>query len=174
MEDTYAEIGTAENKQTHIVKEKGTIVWESIVEGETKVFSLSDVYYIPEFSNLISVGQLRAKGARVAFHDEGADLITKDGVVFAKAMDYKRNLYKMEAAVVYLDQANGVIPREEDTVMTWHRRLGHVSARYLDELRKKDIIQCSKELSNRHVSRAQRGRNHESLLPIQPTSPLLP
>lgn len=142
IRSTYAQIGTAENKNVHVVREMGTIAWESEVDGIKRVFSLSDVYYIPDFCNLISVGQLRTKGGKVTFTEKGADLIASNGVTFAHALDYKRNLYRMDAKVIHLDQANAVSRGTSgaDKAMIWHRRLGHASAGYLDTLRQHGII----------------------------------
>ncbi len=56
LEPTYALIGTAEKGRSSVVTQMGTIVWKSMVEGKPKTFSLSGVYYIPRFSNLISIG----------------------------------------------------------------------------------------------------------------------
>lgn len=128
----------------HKVTKKGTICFASEVEGVKRAFSLTDVNYIPNFSNLLSVGALKEKGVKIDFSGKGFTLTSTKGTVFAKGSDHPTNLFKLDAEVVIGNlggQVNAAtMESKTKQVLLWHRRLCHGSVPYLQALVEKNVI----------------------------------
>ncbi len=129
----YAVVSTADKSNPTVeVKEIGSITFTSKIEGKEVTFSLSDVYYIPSFCNLILVGQLLQKQCSVAIGWQGLTLSTQDKGIFARGVIHKKNLFKLDAIPMkWNDEINLVLADKTEVAKLWHRRLGHISESYL-------------------------------------------
>ncbi len=138
----YAVVSTADKTNpTAEVREIGTILFSSQINGKEVTFSLSDVYYIPDFCNLVSVGQLLQKEVKIVIGWQGLTLATDKMGVFARGKTYKKNLFKLDAtAIRNEDTANTVQTDKRALASLWHRRLGHVSEQYLVTCINKGVI----------------------------------
>ncbi len=117
------------------VGQGGTICFSSdLGGGKRSTFSLSNVYYIPGFCNLISLGQLHEKDVSVEFTKGGFTMITA-GQIIAKGSNYPKNLFKLDVDVIQGGiKAAASVGTKAEEAMVWHRRLGHPSVTYMNSL----------------------------------------
>lgn len=102
---------------------------------------LRDVKHAPSVRlNLISIGKLDDDGYGNNFVD-GKWKISKGSLVLAKGTKLKENLYLLQASIL-VDSVNVV--KKQCSPELWHKRLSHISAKGLDVLVKKNILQGAK------------------------------
>lgn len=127
----------AAGHEKHKVNKRGTICFTSDINGRKTTFALTDVQYIPGFSNLLSLGVFKRKGVKIELNDAGFTLSEK-GRIFAKGSDYPTNLFKLDAEVVKASagkvSADELTKEKIDYVKLLHRRLCHPSTQYMKYL----------------------------------------
>lgn len=92
------------------------------------VRELTEVRYVPQLKNLISVGALESKGLKKTMKNDILK-ITKRFMVVMKGVR-ERNLYYLKGSTVTCVLA-GSIGSNDDTSRLWHMRLGHVNEKSL-------------------------------------------
>jgi len=95
--------------------------------------------------NLLSVGQLDNLGCKI--HTEGGILkVVRGNLVVMKAEKIMANLYVLMAYTLQESNATLASMNQEEAVMMWHRRLGHMSERGLQILAERDLLLGLKEV----------------------------
>ena len=91
--------------------------------GDRRKITLNDVYYyVPELeSNLISVGKLVNKGAKVTFDKIRGCVVECDGIL-ATVSEEKYGLYQLKSS---MKRSMKVVHHTKDCIHSWHRKLGH-------------------------------------------------
>ncbi|DAZ94919.1 TPA: LOW QUALITY PROTEIN: hypothetical protein N0F65_003089 [Lagenidium giganteum] len=110
-----------------------------ILDNGSKI-QLRDVYVVPELAkNLVSVSKMLAQGAMVFFDDEGAKITRsgKPGEVIATAT-WQNGLCFLNGKTIEMAAAN-VVAKENDTLIDWHKRLGHVHTDAIAMLENHDL-----------------------------------
>lgn len=142
LEDFEGPTVESAGHQKHKAMKQGTICFKAEVNGKQTSFALTNVQYIPGFSNLISLGALKSKGVSIEFMESGFRM-SSNGKTFATGSDHPKNLFKLDAEVVIGNELkeNGgrnvkalALTRKEDQIMLWHRRLCHASIHYIQAL----------------------------------------
>jgi hypothetical protein len=121
----------------------GEIRLRSRVGEVERYFTISEVYHIPGFANLISIGQLGNKGVETRFPKR--ELTSKkhcqfirNGQIFMEGREVSKNLYMLDVT-----DSGRAGTREEDAALTAsgvdkielvHRRLGHASISAMEKL----------------------------------------
>ena len=125
----------------------GNLIVTTTVNGVTRTFQISDVYYIPNFANLISIGQLTHRGVNVNFTATGCTF-RKDGTTLIEGVIFRKNLYKLKIDDIQASQSTegaGLSAEGVDAVETLHRRLGHASVTAMRRLVTDGILPPLKE-----------------------------
>jgi len=116
----------------------GTVVLNVIVHGKTRKIELENVLFIPSMGfNLMSVGMMEERGAKVSF--EGGNVIIKMSDKVAACGTRKSGLYHLEKAPL----SDIAAP---NSLQLWHGRLGHVNMAGVKwMIKNKDIggLKCS-------------------------------
>ncbi|CAL9233575.1 unnamed protein product [Arabidopsis halleri] len=142
--DTYCEI-------TAIGKLK-------IVNYDNSVVILTKVRYSATTKrNLISLGQLESQGCWFQGKDSRLRVFYNDKE--ALAGDYKDTLYILDGKPV-VEQANTAV-KDEDKTMLWHSRLGHLNAKSLQLLAKKELIKAEEFSELRDCEHCVLGKFHK-------------
>lgn len=100
-------------------------------DGIAKKITLTQVLYVPDLDmNLVSVGQLVAKGARVIFDQSGCTIAREDRVA---AVAVQRNgLYHLR--MVERSNAMKVECCEKECIHDWYKKLGHRDFQAIQDL----------------------------------------
>lgn len=99
---------------------------------------LTEVRFIPELKrNLISLGLLDQNGYTYKCED-GILKICRGSMVVMKGIR-ENGLYVLQGSTV-IGIASPVISNDSNSAQTWHKRLGHVSERGLQELQKQGLL----------------------------------
>lgn len=110
----------------------GDLPVSTLVGGKEIRLTLSDVYYIPGFTKLLSIGQLAKKGVEVQFGSKCQ--LKLNGEVVMEGETYLKNLWRVDLKPAQVARKEG--RRETEMAMavdhrlvvkTLHRRLGHPS-----------------------------------------------
>lgn len=106
-------------------------------DGSHKI--ITEVRYIPQLKrNLISLGILESKGYWFRSRN-GVLHVLKDNNVAMKGVRHQ-SMYHLDAVTV----VGEVGLSTDDEAVLWHKRLGHVGERGLNELLKQEILKHSK------------------------------
>ena len=156
IDNAYVE--DASGKVTKVMG-KGSIKFE---EGDG-AYIFGDVYHLPGFANLISLGQLTKKGITIAFIPGelgscGNIELSKDGVSFTVGSEWGNNIWKLGGKVVrngYIDYntedvesmqnsdivvANAIKVSNTELAMKKHQELGHTSFQYMKSMVKDGLL----------------------------------
>ncbi|KAL2251361.1 UNVERIFIED_CONTAM: Retrovirus-related Pol polyprotein from transposon TNT 1-94 [Sesamum indicum] len=125
--------------------------------------TLKNVRYVPEFShNLISCAALEEDGLEGRW-GKGLMKIMKGSLVVSKA-ERKRNLYICTVSYDYLAASVS----ECDSTTLWHKRLGHISQKGLDFLKKGGILSENIEKLD-FCDDCVLGKHHKMHFPASPS-----
>ena len=112
---------------------RGTIVLESVYDGQKYTLTLRDVLYIPgNKNNLISLGRWEAAGGKYIRHDGKLTLTAKSRSHIAQGPRIANNLYKLRFTLkrpvqVENKRTNHIFTTQEmPSWETWHRHFGHI------------------------------------------------
>ena len=141
---------------------------------------IHDVYFIPNFPNLISIGQLTARGATVEFSQQGCTF-RKNGEVLLVGKSWRKNLWRLEIEPKPddADQTEDKISKETsaalvinetataDQAVLLHRRLGHASVTAMRRLSADGVIPKINEEDLNKIKEAPcvvclKGKQHKS------------
>lgn len=108
-----------------------------IHDGSIKI--LSDVRYVPDLKrNLISLGVLESKGFNFKSEKGIMNIFKNSRVIMRGFRDH--SLYYLDGITVVGASKSNV----HDNAFLWHKRLGHVCERCVNELLKQNISKVSK------------------------------
>ncbi|KAL2622484.1 hypothetical protein R1flu_002689 [Riccia fluitans] len=103
--------------------------------------TLNDVHFIPDMcKNLISLGMLVKKGYKFNVERNVLCVMAGDKVILRGR--HRRNLYGLEGSTI-CSEAH-VTASQEEMALLWHRRLGHMSKKGMEVLRKQDLLSSFK------------------------------
>ena len=132
---------------TTLAEGRGTVELESNVNGQTYIFKLKDVLYIPSNNqNLISLGRWDNSGGHYIGGGGTIILVAKNGEQVAKGQKISNNLYKMDIYPRRTQVRSRETPQtfvtEEPAQCweTWHRRLGHMGYTTLQRMLDNDLV----------------------------------
>lgn len=101
--------------------------------GEAKEILLSGVLYVPELDmNLVSVGRLVQKGAKVTFDEMGCTIASGNRI--AAIAPWRNHLRMVEQANVAAEPCH-----EKGCVHEWHRKLGHRDVQAVLDLERRQL-----------------------------------
>jgi hypothetical protein len=86
-------VKVADQQIVHTVG-RGTLRVRSIVEGVQHNITFSNVLYVPDFANLISVGRLTNLGADIRFTKHGCSIVM-EGQTILQATKLRQNLWRL-------------------------------------------------------------------------------
>lgn len=115
------------NKEKLSVLCSGDVLVKTIVGKSTFDIWVKDAMCVPELTtNLLSVSQLISKGNTVKFGDDGCKIFNSIGDLVATAY-LVNGVYK-------LNTPNGIAASAIASGEIWHRRLGHINGKSLNEM----------------------------------------
>lgn len=118
------------------VKGIGEIQIECWINGEWVKSIMTNVWYVPGLrKNLFSEGVVTKNGMKVTKENNRAE-IYEDGLLKAIAVRESNNLYKLLFRTC-IGEANTIA---QESLKTWHDRLGHVNFKTLRNMINKEII----------------------------------
>lgn len=108
----------------------GTIKVLAKVNGQWEPRTLEDTYYIPGLrKNLFSIGAVTSKNMKVFFNNKKMEVYNDRLLV--TGIKQNNQCYKILFKTVVVDQAN---VSTLNTIMLWHKRMGHINFRTLKEM----------------------------------------
>ncbi|CAK9800955.1 Retrovirus-related Pol polyprotein from transposon TNT 1-94 [Anthophora plagiata] len=117
---------------TTLAKGIGTVP----VVNQKFTLQLQDTLHVPELkTNLISVPKVVDSGRQVLFTKTQARVINPDGVTIAVA-NREGNLFVMRS----MAHSTALASQDNDEILEWHRRLGHLNETDLRKLKEKDMV----------------------------------
>ncbi len=183
IEEVNGPLVETASHQKHRVTKQGTICFESVPEdGTRRSFALTNVQYIPGFSNLLSLGALRNSKVQIDFTDTGFNLV-QGGKPFARGVNHPKNLFKLEAEVVMGQDdrmkppptkamVSKLSPKEKTSlIITWHRRLCHASVKYMQACLSDNVMEgvtvedIEKVLKENPCVTCSKGKGHRNSFP---------
>ena len=119
---------------------RGTVILTFEVNGKKILHTLRDVLHVPNAeNNLVSIGRIDASGNRMVFGEGNCQIMHKGHVVGEGKLT--RNLYLLRAkAQEWSERAMVAKEGENESWDEWHRRFGHVSAKSLQDLKRKEMV----------------------------------
>lgn len=145
FESYVTPIKTANGQYTQTVG-RGKMIVSSTIKGTTRHFAIDNVLYIPNFANLISVGQLLSKKVvdKVTFVNSVC-IVKSKGKTVLEGIPFRKNLWRLKidepSVRKEADPAESAfVLSAVDRVEIIHRRLGHASAKAIAQLVKDDIL----------------------------------
>lgn len=130
------------NNSSMLAKKSGTVHLEVEVEQENNRLQIEDAIYLPEFrNNLLSVPRITAKGYKVTFTKEYADIIRMDGTVAARALK-ENDLYILKEMEMEASPPSHAVSNhsESNQIALWHERYGHLNIPDLKKLQNKEMV----------------------------------
>ncbi|XP_062703749.1 uncharacterized protein LOC134286188 [Aedes albopictus] len=144
-QDTPKSVTVADGKRA-VVKGVGSCKFSCVGGGgDEKQISLSEVLFVPELDmNLVSVGRLVQKGARVIFDKNGCTIANGDRI--AAVAPSSKGLYYLQM----VERANAVSGQchAKDCIHEWHRKLGHREPQAILDLDRKGLATGIKRKSD--------------------------
>jgi hypothetical protein len=123
---------------------RGTVMLESIINGEWQTVSLHNTLYAPTATNnLLSITRIDEAGGSAAFKNGKANIYSKSGKLFLEGKKVNR-LYWLDAKTVLPGNHANVGNLEgnnPNSWMAWHRRYGHVSDSTLELLVRNESVE---------------------------------
>ena len=131
---------------------EGTILAERLIDGAWKSARIERVLHVPEMGkNLYSVGQ--AMGETVTFYHDAEPVVV--------GVKQSNMVYRMLLRVIepHRNEANAA----SLNLQVWHKRLGHLNVRALEEITSKGLIEGIKLQGNTELvcENCQLGKSHK-------------
>lgn len=132
---------TTANKEKVPVLGEGNILMQYSAQGEKRQVILKNVLYVPKITtNLLSVSAIAKKGGKVFFSGSTCHVYNRNDVKILVGQLSTNNIYKvkLEPRPPQIVKScseialNASIPCD---IQLWHRRMGHLNATYLKQLR---------------------------------------
>ncbi|KAL2630872.1 hypothetical protein R1flu_015558 [Riccia fluitans] len=121
--------------------------------------TLNDVRFIPSMcKNLISLGTLVEKGYKFSVDRNVLCVMAGDKVILRGR--HRRNLYVLAGSTI-CGEAH-VIASQEEMALLWHRRLGYMSKKGMEVLRKQDLLSGLKSSKLEFCEHCVFGKNKQS------------
>lgn len=136
---------TAANRSKVPVFGEGEILLQYNGLTNKKKILLQNVLHVPNItSNLISVSAITKKGGKVVFYGLKCSVYNDKGVLILEGELSNNNIYivKLEPGIPQEHRSNSEIVLEATSpadIHLWHRRMGHLNAAYLKQLRQAAI-----------------------------------
>ncbi|GJR45989.1 retrovirus-related pol polyprotein from transposon TNT 1-94 [Tanacetum coccineum] len=122
------------NEKSKIIN-KGTITHKSL--------TINDVSHVDNINfNLLSMSQICDKKCKVVFGETGSEIL-KDGITIGRGIR-KNGLYVMKIGNTPKDKL--CLTLIDDTLMLWHRGLGHANMRLIQSLSSKELVRNLKTI----------------------------
>lgn len=127
------------------IKAKGTASISANVDDDMKNISLTNTMHVPDLrTNLISVAKITDKDYTVVFDSKEARVIDKNGdaKLIADINRVQSGLYYVREEshnCKSITEKNCNTPKV-NSLMFWHRKLGHLNSRDLREAMKNEIV----------------------------------
>ena len=125
---------------------KGEIRIMTIVDGKEVVGRLQGVLYLPEFDlNLFSVSKATKCGMKVDFDEHQCRIIQKSTGTTTAVGILDHGLYKLTGMKPLDDEGTewdhaSLADGKEQSLSTWHQRLGHLGVRNVKRLANSDMV----------------------------------
>lgn len=117
------------------IRGKGSIMFQC-KNGEER--TLKEVYYIPMLrSNIISLGQLSECGNEVVMRGEFLWVRDRQGKLIMKVKRSSNRLYKI---IIESNRPRCTLSSTIESSRLWHMRLGHVNAKAMSLMTKRDMV----------------------------------
>lgn len=116
--------------------------------------------------NLFSVGACINKNFRVVFNKNSADFF-RNNELKAQGIKQNNNLFRIMFKVIAINHTN-VVSNSKLDLKQWHKRLGHINYRYIQQTLKERLIDCSDDNTgpeDKFCEVCQYGKQHR--LPFQ-------
>ena len=134
-------LNLANNESTKI-KSRGTVVFSTNIAGRRSKIRLNNALHVPDLrTNLLSVGKITENNYDVIFRKNMAHVVDHNGKI--KMIAEKINgLYFVREEQDHECRISSESSRKSsDTIMTWHRRLGHLNFKDLINAQRSGILE---------------------------------
>lgn len=142
LKSIYVTVGNGEQVAVH---GKGTIRLQA--NGSKTNIVLKDVYHIPKFPNLISVGQPSRKGVvyRGSHEQMEFSMVDQPDKVIMTAVPHGKNLFRLDVSTRLCPNDDRIYaaplsPVAINRIEALHRQLGHPSFVYMREMAKAELL----------------------------------
>lgn len=175
------QVKVADQQIVHTVG-RGKLRVRSIVKCVQHNITFSNVLYVPNFANLISVGRLTHLGADIRFSKHLCSIVM-EGQTILEATRFRQNLWRLQFDYVepkkQMSAETVHLASSTDKTQTLHRRLGHPSVKSMEQLVKDQILPPItpgefEEFRNRTCLPCIQGKQHRAPLPTGTTKVTVP
>lgn len=141
LEEDVRSISLADKKGKKLISDgKGEIVVKQ--DSNDGKIRLENVLCVPDINmNLLSVAKITDHGYNVKFDKHGAVIYRNENDIMMTAVR-KENAYFVRSSIITNEGAAAM-----EDMDVWHRRLGHVNKRIIEEMKKEDLVIGIKEES---------------------------
>ena len=130
-------VSVAESQRKMIAKIRGNMPVEIMNEGATNTGIIQNVLYVPNLQyNLLSVSRIEAAGGEVRFRQGKAEIYLKGKLTGIGQRIGKLYWITLKSTVETANVSQSVADKTD----LWHRRLGHINIRSLNEMQKLGMV----------------------------------